>query len=646
VNVSTESQLQAAVQGAKPGTTILIAPGTYNLTNTLYLNGKSDVVIRGATNNRDDVVLVGKGMNAANDGGVPYGIWINGQRVTIANLTIRDVYNHPIILNPPASSPHIYNVRLVNAGQQFVKSNPDGSGGGVAGGIVEYSLLEYTGTARDYYTNGVDVHTAANWIVRNNLFRNIVAPAGQLAGPAVLMWNSTSNAIVEGNTFINCQREISLGLIERTPNDNSGGIIRNNFIYRKPGMDADVAIYVGDSPSTQVLHNTILVNGSYPTPIEYRYANSSGVIVKNNLLDGQIWARDGATGTVSGNYMSADTTLFVNASAGDLHLVSGATAVIDRVAAVAGAATDWDGTARPQGTAADYGADEFGAAAPSSNQAPSVALTSPAAGASFTAPASVVLAATAVDSDGSVVGVDFYVNSTLVGSDTSGPYSFTWANVPAGTYDVTAVARDDDGASATSARNRVTVSVGGSTTALPAPWSTRDIGSPVAGSAGYASGTFTIQGGGVDIWGTSDQFRFVYQQMTGDGEIVARVASLTKADPWSKAGVMIRSGLTAAATHAFVVVSAGNGVTFQRRTTAGGQSVSNPGPAVAAPVWVKLVRVGSVFTGYTSADGTKWTSVGSSTISMGSAVYVGLPVTSHTTSAIATATVSNVTVKP
>ena len=148
-------------------------------------------------------------------------------------------------------------MRLVNAGQQFVTSNPDGTGGGVDNGVVEYSVIEYVTTSRDYYTNGVDVHTGDNWIIRHNLFRNIRAPMGELAGPAILMWNGSTNTIVDGNTFIDCQRDIAMGLIERTPNDHTGGIVRNNFIYRGAGVAGDTAIYIADSPGTQVLLDKI-----------------------------------------------------------------------------------------------------------------------------------------------------------------------------------------------------------------------------------------------------------------------------------------------------------------------------------------------------------------------------------------------------
>src|SRR3954467_6295989 len=134
---------------------------------------------------------------------------------------------------------------------------------------------------------------------------------------------------------------------------------------------------------------------------------------------------------------------------------------------------------------------------------------------------------------------------------------------------------------------------------LPTPWSAQDIGNPtVAGSATFDQGTFTINAGGTDIWGQSDQFTFVYQQVTGDVEVIARVDSVSAAHAWSKSGVMIRSSLAPDAAHGFALVSAGRGVAFQRRSTNGGASSSSPGPSVAAPYWVRLVRLGTTVTSY------------------------------------------------
>jgi hypothetical protein len=90
------------------------------------------------------------------------------------------------------------------------------------------------------------------------------------------------------------------------------------------------------------------------------------------------------------------------------------------------------------------------------NQLPSVSLTSPAAG-TYTAPTSFTLAATASDADGTIARVDFYRGSTLIGSDTTSPYSIAWNNVPAGSYSLTAVATDNAGATRTSTAVSITV---------------------------------------------------------------------------------------------------------------------------------------------------------------------------------------------
>jgi hypothetical protein len=322
----------------------------------------TNIGIRGATGNSDEVVLVGAGMN---NSAVPYGIWVGGdvRGITIANLTIRDVYNHALIFNEGTQSPLVHNVRLMNAGQQIVTSNPTSAGGGVDNGIVEYSIIEYETTSRDTYTNGVDVHTGRNWIIRHNLFRNIRAPLG-LAGPALLMWNGSANTLAEGNTFIDCQREIAFGLVERTPDDHSGGNVLNNFIYRSASVSGDTAIGVFDSPGTQVLHNTILASHTYPSLIEYRFVGTTGALIANNLLDGTVLARDGATATAMGNIISATAVLFANPVGGDLHLKPTATVAIDQGVSVSDCPVDWDGAPRPVGARPDVGADDTAEASP------------------------------------------------------------------------------------------------------------------------------------------------------------------------------------------------------------------------------------------------------------------------------------------
>ena len=102
------------------------------------------------------------------------------------------------------------------------------------------------------------------------------------------------------------------------------------------------------------------------------------------------------------------------------------------------------------------------------NQAPAVALTNPTAGQTFTAPATVNFAATASDPGGSVARVDFLNGSTVLGSDTTSPYTFAWANVPAGTYSVSARAVDNLGATTTTTPISIRVNAPNTGGAAPA----------------------------------------------------------------------------------------------------------------------------------------------------------------------------------
>jgi len=96
------------------------------------------------------------------------------------------------------------------------------------------------------------------------------------------------------------------------------------------------------------------------------------------------------------------------------------------------------------------------------NTPPAVSIISPANGATFTAPASITINANASDPDagGSISKVEFYQGATLLNTDNSSPFSFTWTNVPAGNYSLTAKAYDNLNASATSAAVNITVNPG------------------------------------------------------------------------------------------------------------------------------------------------------------------------------------------
>jgi len=272
-----------------------------------------------------------------------------------------------------------------------------------------------------------------------------------------------------------------------------------------------------------------------------------------------------------------------------------------------------------------------------SDTPPTVSLTAPAANTNYIAPASVALTATASDSDGTISKVEFYQGSTLVGTVSTSPYSYTWTNVAMGNYSLTAKAYDNNNVTTTSSAVNIIV------------WGTSDIGSVgVAGSASYSGSTFTVSGAGAGVTSTADAFRYVYRQFSGNTTIVARVASATSPSTATRAGVMMRQNLNANSIEASALYKPTSTyyVYFLRRTSAGGSTSSTTSSTAAAPpYWVKVVRSSNTLSAFMSANGSSWTAVGSgTTVTMTDPIYVGLAVTSGNTSAAKTVTFDNVSI--
>jgi hypothetical protein len=167
------------------------------------------------------------------------------------------------------------------------------------------------------------------------------------------------------------------------------------------------------------------------------------------------------------------------------------------------------------------------------------------------------------------------------------------------------------------------------------------------------TGTYTMTATGVDIWSTADQFHYAFKTLTGPGTIVAKVLSVDNTDPWAKAGVMIRETLGAGSKFAAVYITPGSICSFQGRLDTDIAAVSDSAvrtaeqQAIDAPYWVKLERdVAGNFRASYSSDGVSWRQMSwnPQNISMSSAVYVGLALTSHNANATCQAQFSNVTI--
>ncbi|AFP31112.1 right-handed parallel beta-helix repeat-containing protein [Marinobacter sp. BSs20148] len=319
ISVKNVGELYRATRVAQPGSIIVLAPGDYRLTATLSIRAE-DITLRGAAETCNAVKLIGPGMEAVEYNGAPNAIWSDAVGLRVQNLTIKDFHQHGIVLNPGAESPVIQNVLFQDIGMQSIKANPSGFGDGVDDGRVENSVFVYTNgpSTKDLgagvgYTNAVDVHAGKNWVIRNNRFENFHTPdtADYLWNPAILMWNGARGSIVEGNTFVDVDRAIAFGLMDRH-RDHFGGVIRNNRVdyseglyspMRKAGSDA--AIIVWSSPGTLVEGNEVLTRGNLRKSIEFRF-DTDGAKAVDNLVDAPIGSQNGGVHEALGNRFVGD----------------------------------------------------------------------------------------------------------------------------------------------------------------------------------------------------------------------------------------------------------------------------------------------------------------------------------------------------
>jgi fibronectin type 3 domain-containing protein/regulation of enolase protein 1 (concanavalin A-like superfamily) len=230
---------------------------------------------------------------------------------------------------------------------------------------------------------------------------------------------------------------------------------------------------------------------------------------------------------------------------------------------------------------------------------------------------------------------------TVVASDLASP-SYTDTGLTNGTtYYYVVNATNTGGTSADSSE------VSAAPSGLPSPWVTADIGTTgLAGSAEFASDAYTVNGAG-SLGGTTDGFRYLYQPLSADGSIIARISTLEDTGSSARVGIMIRDTLAANSRMAALSVTGSGAYKWMRRTTTGGNvSNTNSSSGTAPNIWVRLVRVGNTITASKSTNGTSWTTIGSATVTMASSCYIGLAVSSGSTTTLNTSVFDNVTATP
>jgi hypothetical protein len=184
----------------------------------------------------------------------------------------------------------------------------------------------------------------------------------------------------------------------------------------------------------------------------------------------------------------------------------------------------------------------------------------------------------------------------------------------------------------------------------PSGWTCTDVGNATStGSQSLDNGTWTIEdSGGGDIWGTADQFYFDWQTFAGDGSVSAQVTTQTNIDPWAKAGVMLRGSTDPGAPFYAALVTPGNGFFIEYRTAQNAWFSKSTGVSGMVPRYLKISRGGSTFSAYSSSDGSAWTLIPGSTITLNlpATLLAGLAVTAHSSGVLSAATVDNVVLSP
>ena len=354
--------LPGIVAGAAAGTTILLHDGIYNLNGAFVHITTPGLTLRSVSGARDGVVL---------DGGYVSGelISIQASDTTIADLTLKRAYYHPIHVSgpdAPISGVLIHNVHIIDPGEQAVKVNPVGEGT-VDNSTLRCSLIELTDAGRPHirnncYTGGLDAHAATGWLVRRNRIEGFWCVEG-LSEHGIHLWRASADTVVEENVVVDCARGIGFGLGSGT-DGHTGGIIRNNFVAAADaglfaseyGFDAGIALWGAEGAA--VYHNTVASTLPPFSSIEWRFILTS-VTLANNLTTGVIRDRGGSA-LLTTNLENVDTDLFADVAAGDLHLVNPESDPVDAATPLSAGVCESDLDGQRRAPVPDIGADEFG----------------------------------------------------------------------------------------------------------------------------------------------------------------------------------------------------------------------------------------------------------------------------------------------
>ncbi|MFW5828652.1 MAG: hypothetical protein ACOCXA_00175, partial [Planctomycetota bacterium] len=189
----------------------------------------------------------------------------------------------------------------------------------------------------------------------------------------------------------------------------------------------------------------------------------------------------------------------------------------------------------------------------------------------------------------------------------------------------------------------------------PAPLSGTDVGSAIAGSGTESDGVWTIEGGGYEMWEYDDAFHLHARELPQDGTLIARLTSIERVHPWTKAGIMMRASDAPDAAYAFIGYAPDYGLFVNTRRFDGGRTdylqiteayPDPPSDGEIEPQWLRLQRNGLVVEASVSEDGENWDIWARVTLAWGhEPVQAGMAVLSHVEGTLATAEFDNLSIE-
>jgi len=709
-NVSSVAALQAAINTATAGDTIVLADGTY-LDSSLSI-GTSGITVRSAT--PGGVFL--NGTNA---------ITISGSQVTFSGFQFTSGSIAGIVITVTGSDNLLTQLNFDGySAQKYITIQAPSRRNVIA--FCNFQNKPTTAPIGNLVHIGADASVIGYHKVRYCSFQNLPGPGGDNGNEPIRLsngaestyvartvveycyWNNTGGGDSE-NVSVKCRENLirhctfvdnqNSMLVFRNGNDNAaygnffinaGGIrvkeannihCSNNYFENSGvGGTADAVTFDYVSPNldnVNFVHNTFVecgridLGGLGPTNNTWAdnvFKKSSGTIF-TNPNSGTAWAGNIASGALGitipsgmtiadpklvrntdGYYGLASTSPAIDAASASYPAIIDIADIDDDPALL----FDISGQPRPStATLKDVGCDEYVVGGTVNRP-----LTLADVGPSYLGGPGGVPPAITTQPQSRTVSAGSSVSFTVAATGST-PLTYQWqkngtaiAGATAATYTIASAQAGDAGSytvvvgnsagTATSAAAALTV------LSLSAPWASTDIGAVgIAGSASNSAGTYTVKGSGTGLGGGTDQFRYVYQTLYGDGSVTARITGQSGTLAAAVAGVMIRES-TATGSKFAAMVRRGSGTKTMaavRRSSTGGSTTTTTATSQTPPnCWVQVTRVGNSLAMRRSTDGVSWTTVATSTISMASTITLGLVVASGSNSVLDTDLFSNVTV--